>query len=220
MRKKFQTILIFTTLFFYSCNYTVVDYEKNDLLDGDTGIVIEGNSELFKNDEEHSDIFFFATNEKKYVTENGYTLWKYDPRFNSYKDFSVRLTKTSGDAGAGYGTVFCVSEIDGKSFMMCVLINSKGRFCVGYVEDGKFNYIVPWSQGTGILKGSGIGNVISISYNGEENRFKLQINGETNSVFGPSKQISFEDCKFGYVAVISSRENFPKVPVKVSFELI
>lgn len=219
MKKFFCFVLTLMTVFMCGCDYAVKDYWKDlDQEDDDTKTVFEEQSELFKIDEEVRSKYVFETNEKKFLTQDGYTLWSYDDSVSGYNDFCVSLSKISGESGAGYGTVFCVCEIDGKTFMMCVLINSKGKFCVGRVDDGQFSYVVPWKQGSGILLGAGVSNEISVAFDENEKKFKLEINGEENVKFSLPVKIDLNDCRFGYVVVISNRENFPKVPVKVLFE--
>lgn len=204
-------------LIFMSCDLASF-YEDFEGSEPEKTTVSEESS-LFTTDNE-TEVYTFETNDRKYLSEKGYTLWNISDS-NVGKDFmplSLTVCKESGRSEAGFGAVFCVQEIAGKSFMLAILINVNGFYTVGKITEGNFSHITGWENSDYINKGFGIKNLISVSYDSESKDFMLRINGYTVTTFAVSEDIVFKDSKTGYVVVIANNEAFPNNPVKVTFE--
>lgn len=174
---------------------------------------------LFAFDDE-TEAHTFETNDRKYLSARGYTLWNISDS-NDGEDFlplSLTVCKESGRSEAGFGTVFCAQEIGGKPFMLAALINVNGLYTVGKISEGNFSHVTGWENSDFINKGLGIKNSISVSYDPENKNFTLSINGHAAAAFAVSEKIAFKGSKSGYVVVIANNEAFPENPVKVTFE--
>lgn len=217
---KHENLLIaFASLvLFSSCELTPFEEEENLVNLDQTNLQEE--SSMFEKDEQNK-IFTFETNDTKYLGTNGWTLWTV-PNVNTSESFNpvaVEVIKESGRTEAGFGLVFCEQKIDGKSFMLAVLINANGYYTVGKVSDGVFCHINDgWKNSNFINKGYGIKNTISVAYDTGTKNFILKINGYEITSFTVSEQISFKNSKSGFAVVIANNENFPSKPVRVTFE--
>ena len=181
---------------------------------------IEEQSTMFEQEKE-SNVFTFETNDTRFLKTNGYTLWTV-PNENANESFNpvaVEVIKESGRTEAGFGLVFCEQKIEGKPFMLAVLINANGYYTVGKVSDGVFCHINDgWKNSNFINKGYGIKNTISVAYDTGAKNFILKINSFEITSFTVSEQISFKNSRSGYVVVIANNESFPSKPVRVTFE--
>lgn len=217
---KFGKIIIGSILFviLVSCELTPFEEGSNPVKPEKT--IVEEDSTLFEADEQHK-IFTFETNDTKYLTSNGYTLWTV-PNINTGEGFSslsVKVTKESGRAEAGFGLVFCEQSIDDKSFMLTVLINTNGMYAIGKVCDGVFSHINNgWLKSDYIYSGLGVSNDISISFNDNNKNFILKINSYEIATFAIDEKIIFKNSKSGFAVVIANNESFPSKPVRVLFE--
>jgi hypothetical protein len=210
----FYVILIFLS----SCKLQPFETDKPQIMTEDTGIN-EETSLFIKNNNSNS--YVFQTNDIKYLSSKGFTLWSAS-FINESEDFetlSFKTYKESGKSDAGYGIVFCIQETDGVPFMLTVLINTKGMFSVGKVKNGVYSHINEgWKSSDCINRGYGVNNTISISYDNNRNEFEISINGTVISTFTISENILFKNSKSGFAVVIAPDEDFPAVPVKVTFE--
>ena len=165
--------------------------------------------------------FTFETNDTKYLTADGWTIWTV-PNVNateSFEPLSVEAVKESGITEAGFGIVFCVQKIEGRPFMLTVLINASGYYTAGKVFDGAFSHISGgWKSSGFINRGCGIKNTIAVSYDAGTKNFLLKINGYEITSFTVSEQIAFKGSRSGFAVVIADNENFPGKPVRVTFE--
>ena len=216
---KYKKILgvLGTMLIFASCDFSSFDENSENEKPEETTVTEE--TTLFNVDDE-SGTYIFETNDTKYLSAKGYTLWTVSDT-NDEEEFlpiSINICKESGKSEAGFGIVFCVQEIDGKTFMLTVLINVNGLYTVGKITDGDFSHITGWKSSTYINKGYGIKNLISVSYDSESKNFMLYINNYLVTAFTVSEDIVFKNSKSGYVVVIANNETFPKNSVKVMFE--
>lgn len=181
---------------------------------------IEEKSTMFEQEKE-SNVFTFETNDTRFLKTNGYTLWTV-PNVNANESFNpvaVEVIKESGRTEAGFGLVICEQKIEGKPFMLAVLINANGYYTVGKVSDGVFCHINDgWKNSNFINKGYGIKNTISVAYDTGAKNFILKINSFEITSFTVSEQISFKNSRSGYVVVIANNESFPSKPVRVTFE--
>lgn len=210
--------LIFITASLFSCSLAPIEEEKNPIMPEKTKIIEE--SSLFEPDEQNA-VFTFETNDTKYLGADGCTLWTvpYVNEAESFETLSVELIKESGKNEAGFGIVFCLQKIDGRSFMITVLINAGGYYTVGKVFDGVFSHINGgWESSSFINKGCGIKNAIEVSYDDTGKSFLLKINGYEITEFTVPEEITFKDSRSGFAVVIADSENFPYSPVKVVFE--
>lgn len=181
---------------------------------------IKEESELFVPDEQNK-IFTFETNDKKYLGERGFTLWTVQGTngSDSFEPVEVKLCKESGRAEAGFGIVFCEQETEGRHFMLAVLINTSGYYTAGKVTDGEFSHINGgWKSSSHINRGHGIKNTVAVTYDSGNRNFLLRINGYDTAEFAAPEGIPFKGSRRGFAAVISDSEDFPEIPVKVTFE--
>ncbi|MGN0732526.1 MAG: hypothetical protein ACI4MA_11580 [Treponema sp.] len=217
---KLEKLLIgvFIIVALSSCGLMPFEDETNSASPEQTNISEE--SSLFEKDEQNK-IFTFETNDTKYLGTNGWTLWTV-PNVNATESFgslTVEAVKESGRTEAGFGLVFCEQKIDGKSFMLAVLINANGYYTVGKVSDGVFCHINDgWKNSNYINKGYGIKNTIAVSYDEGSKNFLLKINGYEIASFTVSEQITFKNSRSGFAVVIANNENFPANPVRVTFK--
>ena len=201
-----------------SCKLSQFEEGSNTVKPEQTNV--EEASSLFETDEQNKE-FTFETNDTKYLTSTGYTLWTV-PNLNSSDTFcpmSVKITKESGRAEAGFGLVFCEQNIDEKSFMLTVLINANGMYAIGKVYDGVFNHINNgWHKSDYIYSGLGVSNDIEITFDENDNNFILKINGYEIVTFAVNEEIVFKNSKSGFAVVIANNESFPSKPVRVIFK--
>ena len=217
--KHENLLIVFASLaLFSSCE--LAPFEEGETLTRPEQTNLQEESTLFEKDEQNK-IFTFETNDTKYLGANGWTLWTV-PNVNTSESFNpvaVEVIKESGRTEAGFGLVFCEQKIEGKPFMLAVLINANGYYTVGKVSDGVFCHINDgWKNSNFINKGYGIKNTISVAYDTGTKNFILKINGYEITSFTVSEQISFKNSKSGFAVVIANNENFPSKPVRVTFE--
>lgn len=215
---KLFPVLIFIPVL-ASCNLTVHDGEDQEPVPEEIPAIEEENS--LYTDETETGIYVFETNETRYLNRNGYTVWttKDINEADSFEPITVSVMKQSGRSEAGFGIVFCAQEIEGKPFLITVLINTDGLYTVGKVVDGVFSHLNKGWQGSyNINRGYGIRNVINVSYDDDKKYFLLMINGNETTVFTVSEDFTFKNSRSGFVTVIANNEDFPRKPVKVTFE--
>ena len=218
MKYLYLCICVSVMVLFFACDLEPFDNNKETLNPEETKITEE--STLFTFDNE-SNVYVFETNDKKYLTQNGYTLWTMvdTNSGNSFNKLNVEVIKESGRSEAGFGIIFCRQEINEKDFMLTVLINSEGLYTIGKVAEGVFSHINDgWKSSSYINKGLGIKNKLEVSYDEGSHNFNLSINGYFITAFTVSEEISFTNAGSGFAAVISANENFPETTVKVTFE--
>lgn len=209
-------MLVLTALLFSACSMTPFDGTESIIPD-ETDMT--ENSAIFVADE-NLEQYVFETNDTKYISEKGYTLWMTAETNGGehFENISATVCKESGRKEAGFGIMFCSQKIDDVPFMLTVLINANGMFAVGKVTDGLFSSITGWKSSAYINKGYGIKNRLDVSYDSNTNKFSLAINGYLVTTFAVSENIVFKDSKSGYVVVIANNESFPENSVKVTFE--
>ena len=217
--KHENLLIVFASLvLFSSCE--IAPFEEGENLVNPDQTNLQEESSMFEKDEQN-ETFTFETNDTKYLGEKGWTLWTV-PNVNTSESFNpvaVEVIKESGRTEAGFGLVFCEQKIEGKPFMLAVLINANGYYTVGKVSDGVFCHINDgWKNSNFINKGYGIKNTISVAYDTGTRNFILKINGYEITSFTVSEQISFKNSRSGFAVVIANNENFPSKPVRVTFE--
>ncbi len=215
---KLFPVLIFIPVL-ASCSLTVREGEGAEPTPEEISVIEEENS-LYTDDAE-TGIYVFETNETRYLNKDGYTVWTTRDinETDGFEPVTVSVMKQSGRSEAGFGIVFCSQEIEGKPFLITVLINTNGLYTVGKVVDGVFSHLNKgWQSSYNINKGYGIRNVITVSYDSDKKNFLLTINGQETVFFTVSENITFKDSRSGFVTVIANNEDFPRKPVKVTFE--
>lgn len=215
MKKMILLIPVFLLL--TGCGLSPLDEGKNIVLPEKT--VIREETTLFSAGSDSTQTIF-ETNETRYLTQRGYTLWK-SVKINQGDDFEsvrVSLCKERGKSEAGYGIVFCCQEIDEKPFMLTVLINTAGFYTVGKISDGVFTHLNEgWKSSAFINRGYGMRNDIEVTYNSTQRNFNLKINDYDTATFTVSENIIFQNSRSGYAAVIASDERFPDIPVRIIY---
>lgn len=201
-----------------SCELAPFEEGQNPVNPEQTNVQEE--STMFEEYEQNK-TFIFETNDTKYLTPNGYTLWTV-PQINTSENFnaiSVKVTKESGRTEAGFGLVFCEQNIDEKPFMLAVMINTNGLYSIGKIYDGVFSHINNgWLKSDHIYSGLGVPNDISITFNNTNKNFTLTINNYEITSFTVNEKITFKNSRSGYVVVIANNESFPSKPVRVTYE--
>ena len=217
--KHENLLIVFASLaLFSSCE--LAPFEEGETLTRPEQTNLQEESTLFEKDEQNK-IFTFETNDTKYLGAKGWTLWTV-PNVNTSESFNpvaVEVIKESGRTEAGFGLVFCEQKIEGKPFMLAVLINANGYYTVGKVSDGVFCHINDgWKNSNFIKKGYGIKNTIYVAYDTGTRNFILKINGYDITSFTVSEQITFKNSRSGFAVVIANNEIFPGKPVRITFE--
>lgn len=217
---KLEKLLIGVFIIAALSSCGLAPFEEGENLINPDQTNLQEESSMFEKDEQNK-TFTFETNDTKYLGAKGWTLWTV-PNVNTSESFNpvaVELIKESGRTEAGFGLVFCEQEIEGKPFMLAVLINANGYYTVGKVSDGVFCHINDgWKNSNFINKGYGIKNSISVAYDTGNKNFILKINSYEITSFTVSEQISFKNSKSGFAVVIANNENFPGNPVRITFE--
>lgn len=202
-----------------SCELSPFIREKETINPEQTNVKEE--TSLFNQENSDDQSYEFVTNDTRFLNRNGYTFWSV-PYVNTHDDFepvTVTVRKESGRSEAGFGIVFCKQELNGKSYMLTVLINGNGLYTVGKVIEGSFYYLDKgWKPSDSINRGQGVNNKISVSYDSEKKLFNLYINDYKVTSFSTSEDIIFKNSKSGFAVVIANNETFPSNPVKVTFE--
>lgn len=218
LTKLFPVLAFFSML--VSCTLTPFGGDASeDELQEETA-VIEGESSFYTEDDDGGR-YIFETNDTRYLNDAGFTVWttNHVNESDAFEPITVSLSKESGRSEAGYGIVFCSREIDGKPFLLTVLINTKGMYTAGKVVDGVFSHINGgWKNSNYINRGYGIKNEMTVSFDSGKKNFLLSINGYEVAAFTAPEKMEFKDSRSGFVVVIAGNEDLPKTPVKVSFE--
>ena len=211
--KKRIFIMLFTCLIISGCSGYAIGNGGSTAVE--ETIVIE--EDLF-NSQDSVYSFTFKTNNKKYLSSKGYTIWSL-PKTNYIDSFSmeVELTKLSGKDNMGYGIVFSAFETEqGIKKMQAVLINTNGQYTIGNISNGKFEIDKDWTYTQNLIKGYNTNN-IKIIYSDNSN-FKLFFNGHEECDF-TSIRNNFRNTSYGFVATISPYEDFDSSLVWVEYIL-
>ena len=225
MEKKFYFFMVCTVLLLSSCGLPVKGFDKSeaDIITPNQTEVVE-DSELFKEKEKTGESdslqreFNFKTNDRKYLTSNGYTIWTTPFVQLNNQQIEIEVEKKSGDSKTGYGLVFFRQKIEEKrDYFLTVMINTKGQYCIGKVIDGNFKFIKPWEQESCINSGLGMRNNIKIGIDSITKKVDLIINGTKVYNFEIASKISINNSSYGFVTVISNSENFPQKAVEIKY---
>lgn len=185
----------------------------SDVLEDEVGATAEERTTLFEKKGENE--YVFKTNEAGYMHGGaGCTLWSLVGQDEEGKavDLKVRMSKAYGNRLAGYGVVFRA----GGGRMLCVLINNSRQYAVGTVQAGRYEGIRTWTEFPYLKAGYGQENEVWIAERGK--RYAVRLNGEEACTFSDTTEAQSGRCGWGYAAVVSPYEDFPAVPVEVSFK--
>ncbi len=207
------SLLVTIFLFLTGCPKTPEIYVVKEPLDSS---VIEENSEIFIEDPA-TGIIGFETNDTKYSGGYGYTLWTEDDGIQDpFIHLNVTLKKISGNDVAGYGIIFGSYE----DTMLIVLINTKKEFVIGELEGNLFTELQAWTEAANLKPGYNQSNIIDINYDPSSEDFSLTFNGDETAVviFRDDEEPFHTTGKDGYIVVISPLDNFPGIPVSITFK--
>jgi hypothetical protein len=164
----------------------------------------------------------FRTNNEKYRTLEGMTLWTV--RGDAQAEFAgrtVTMGKSLGYSGGGYGIVFCQKEyaVKGKSTpaMLVAMINNEGQYIVGKATGGVFTDYGWWKQTPYLNRGAGAANEITVTYEKESGDYLLTINGHDIEHFRDGGEPELKGGKNGYIVVITPYDKFPSSGIDVYF---
>lgn len=214
MRKSIVTVwflgfLVWGIFTFSGCPVSPVKPEPV-LPDGES---IEMNSSLFVTDS--SGTVSFSTNDTTYTGKYGYTLWTEEGTVHDpFTRFNVTLSKLSGDDTAGYGVVFCSHD----ETMLLVLINTKKEYLIGELTGNVFNELQGWKESSDLFGGYNQTNIMDITLDSGTGVFSLSFNGGAIVTFRDDEDPYHTEGKNGYMVVVSPRDDFPDVPVSVTFK--
>jgi hypothetical protein len=141
------------------------------------------------------------------------TTWyiHYPPVLTPMNTATVTAIKNSGNADAGFGMIYCVSDL--QNFYR-VLITTSGYFNICKKVGGKYFIIRDWTQ-SGLIGGTGAATTISVTSYGAGS-FTLFLNGRLMSNFDDS---TFTGGTMGFYVYVSDAEEFPGTPVDVRFHM-
>ncbi len=209
--RKNSLLLVLVILIIFGCSVTPVLPEIKDPGDG---AAIEEDSSLFIEDSS-TGVVEFTTNDTKYSNQFGYTLWTQD---GSETDFfiqlNVTLSKLSGDDTAGYGVVFGSHD----DTMLVLLINTKKEFLIGELTGNLFTELHPWDNAVSLKSGYNQSNIIDITYDSGTGDFGLSFNGISVTTFRDDDEPFHTQGQNGYIVVISPLDDFPNIPVSITFK--
>ncbi len=162
------------------------------------------------------------TNDAAFWGPYGYTLWGLKGAEKTpFVSRTVELSKSSGDASAGFGAVFCHYDTGDPNLgetMLTVMINTEGEYIIGEVIGPNFTEMTPWTDSTLLVHGYGVKNAIGITFNDLTGEFRLSINGIHVQSFWDDEEPLHTHGWDGYIVVISPHDSFPQTPVHVTYQ--
>jgi len=182
-------------------------------------------SELFEDvgTENGKQVTRFKTNDARYWSQLGYTLWTAwgIDNFVDFSERTVEVSKPKGYSGAGYGMVICqgTREVNGKAVqtMLTVMINNNGQYAIGKAIGGRYEDILWWTASPYINNiGAGSPTTIRVVGHGA-GLFSLYINGNYIRDFIDTTEPIHSGGRNGYIVVIAPADIFPQGEVDVYF---
>ena len=205
------SIIILLIIFTIGCSVTPIPSVVKDYEDV---TVIEENSSLFVKDGV-TGVIEFTTNDTRYSEQFGYTLWSQEGLVSDpFTNLNVTLSKLSGNDVAGYGVIFGSHD----DTMLVVLINTKKEFIIGELTGNLFTVLQSWDDAPGLKSGYNQTNIIDITYDSGTGEFDLSFNGEWITTFRDDDAPFHTQGKYGYIVVISPMDDFPNIPVSITFK--
>jgi hypothetical protein len=163
----------------------------------------------------------FRTNNERYWTLEGATVWTVWGEEEEFADRTVKMGKSVGYAGGGYGIVFCQGEyeIEGKPepAMLVAMVNNEGDYIIGKAVGGVFTDLGWWKKTPYLQRGAGAVNEIRVSYENGNSEYRLEINGYFIERFRDDNEPALRGGKNGYIVVITPFDKFPETGIDVYF---
>ena len=164
----------------------------------------------------------FRTNDMRYWTLEGLTMWTvWGESEAEFEKRTVKMAKSRGYAGGGYGIVFCHGEYNVEGIqtpaMLVVMINNEGYYIIGKVQGGIFNDFGWWKATPYLNKSAGYLNEVTVSYEKGNGEYILEINGNEIERFRDDNEPALRGGKNGYVVVITPFDKFPDSGIDVYF---
>jgi hypothetical protein len=156
----------------------------------------------------------FVTNDPQYYQ---YTSWYIiGPNENLMSTVTATIKKQSGNAGTGYGIIFCYQ--DNNNFYS-LSIETTGHYHVWARIGGAYSELVSWTASTDLNNGFGVENEVSVVQTSLYN-FAVFFNGTQVRTFTDTG-FNFFGGRAGLYASIydQAHENFPSTPVDVRFKM-
>jgi hypothetical protein len=161
----------------------------------------------------------FQTSGGRYWSRNGYTLWTVWGDELPFSERTVKLSKSKGYEGAGYGLVICQGSrfFEGREeeTMLTVMINNNGQYALGKVIGSRYESIQDWTNSSFIREGAGAPNTVMVRPNGDG--FVLLINDCAVRTFSDGTEPRHSGGKNGYIVVIAPSDNDAEGGVDVYF---
>ena len=222
MKYRLVLVLILSVIVLAMCLSPYSGKNDTGLPGNETPIEI---SQLFEpQGNEYDGWIKFYTNDSKYYTPWGYTLWTYTAKpSGSFTERTVRLYKTTGDIIAGYGVIICSDQqfIEGKlqTVFLTVMINNNGQYSVGKVIDANYLSLEKWKYCASLNKAQGNENTIRILKDTSvANKYYLFFNEMDEGLFFVDNIAPYCNAgKDGYIVVISPSD-LNKSSVEVWFK--
>jgi len=163
----------------------------------------------------------FSTNDSAYWGTNGFTLWSLSSSQTLFAQRDVLLTKTSGNAYAGYGIVFCEydsSDAAHDETMLVVMINTQGQYSVGEATGSTYTAYTSstWVSSNYLNKGT-MTNEVKVTRD-SSGLFTLYLNDNQAMTFHDGRTPLQTGGGDGYLAVVSPQDSFPQIPVTINFK--
>jgi hypothetical protein len=221
LRKAAWVGLPFLVALLFGCPAPYAPKEAATTPDPGTGGSSEQHDDLFVQQPDQS--WLFSTNDSAFWGPNGYTLWALplagQPAF-AQRD--VDLVKSSGNAWAGYGIVFCQFDTGDPAIgesMLLVMINTQQQYSVGEVNDSRYTPYssTTWVSHAAMNRGYGVVNRVTVTRDAG-GLFTLYLNGVQVMTFRDGRSPAPNGGGDGYLAVISPQDSFPQTPVTVSYK--
>ncbi len=211
LNQRNMLFFMMTVIIISGCSVTPLPPEVKDPLDVET---IEENSSLFVEDGS-TGVVDFTTNDTNYSGQYGYTLWTQDGlETDVFSHINVTLSKLSGDDTAGYGVVFGSHD----NTMLVLLLNTKKEFVIGELTGNLFTSLQPWDTSVSLKSGYNQSNTVDITYNPGTGEFNLSFNDVPVTTFRDDDEPFHTQGKNGYMVVISPLDDFPNIPVHITFK--
>jgi len=162
----------------------------------------------------------FRTNDLQYYSLRGCTLGcLLEGEESGFSSREVSLSKSAGNASAGYGLICCCRNdpVYGVTFLV-VLINTEKEYVVAEIGADFFEEIVPWQESGLLVGGYNQRNMVRVEYNSDTRDYLLRFNGGLETVFRDDEEPLHTSGQQGYMVVISPLDDFPAIPVEVQFK--
>jgi len=175
---------------------------------------IEQNSSLFSEDSS-TGVVSFTTNDTRYNGQYGYTLWtEGTAEYTPFTHLNVTLSKMSGSDTAGYGVVFCSRD----DSMLIVLINTQKEYLIGELTGTAFTPFSDWQESADLVSGYNQTNILDIARDPGTGTFALAFNAGDPVTFRDDEEPYHTGGRNGYMVVVSPLDDFPDIPVSVTFK--